>query len=331
MSFAVVFAGQGSQSLGMLSSFGSEPVIQQTFQEASDVLGYDLLALAQNDADAINQTIHTQPLMLTAGVALWRVWQAQTDSKPSVLAGHSLGEYTAWVAAGALPFSAAVQLVRTRAELMQNAVPEGEGAMAAVLGLDDDKVIAVCEELSTPNAVVEAVNFNAPGQVVIAGHKAAVEQASVVLKEQGARRAQILPVSVPSHSSLMKEASALLSDALNAVDISPAQMDVVQNVSGDCLTSPKTVPEQTIRMDAMRAGLIQQLYSPVLWVRSVNTLLATPVDAIVELGGGKVLTGLNKRIAKAANSDVTLVHADSPESLALAVQSSLSQSTQEAG
>lgn len=302
--YAIVFPGQGSQFTGMLSALACEhEAVQTTFEQASSVLGYDLWALAQgDDANAIGQTTVTQPLMLSAGVAVWRVWQEQCGNAPVMLAGHSLGEYTAWVASGALGFEQAVQLVAQRAQWMQSAVPEGEGAMAAVLGVEDAVILEVCAGLSRNVFVVEPVNFNAPGQVVIAGHASAVSEACKVLKEMGARRAVMLPVSVPSHSSLMSGVAEQLNDALADMAWSYPNPPVVQNVSADCADNADI--NQTKRV------LAQQVCTPVQWVRSVKKI-SESANTLIELGGGKVLTGLNKRIDKTLN----LAHVDCPESL----------------
>lgn len=302
--YAIVFPGQGSQFTGMLSALaGEHSVIQETFEQASNVLGYDLWALAQgDDANAIGQTTVTQPLMLSAGVAVWRVWQEQCGNAPVMLAGHSLGEYTAWVASGALGFEQAVQLVAQRAQWMQSAVPEGEGAMAAVLGVEDAVILEVCAGLSRNVFVVEPVNFNAPGQVVIAGHASAVSEACKVLKEMGARRAVMLPVSVPSHSSLMSGVAEQLNDALADMAWFHPNTPVVQNVSADCADNSD--------VNKTKQALADQVNAPVQWVRSVKKI-SESANTLIELGGGKVLTGLNKRIDKTLN----LAHVDCPESL----------------
>lgn len=286
MKFAAIFPGQGSQSQGMLAELaGDYPVVMATFAEASEVLGYDLWTLVQdNPEDALGKTVHTQPAMLAAGVAAWRAWCEFTELRPEVLAGHSLGEYSALVAANALDFTDAVRLVEARARLMQQAVPEGEGAMAAILGLDDDAVRKVCN-YAAEGGVVEAVNFNAPGQIVIAGETEAVERATAAAKAEGARRALILPVSVPSHSSLMIPAAEKLAEHLDMVAIRQPEIPVIQNVDAKIADSA----------DAIRDALVRQLYSPVRWVASVQ---AMQVDAFIEMGPGKVLAGLAKRIRK---------------------------------
>ena len=283
---AFVFPGQGSQSVGMMQGWGERPEVRFTFSEASDALGQDLWALVtEGPVDLLNQTIHTQPAMLAADIAVWRVWRAAGGVQPALLAGHSLGEYAALVAAGALEFSDAIQLVRFRAEAMQAAVPEGVGAMAAILGLDDEAVRAVCAD-AAESEVVEAVNFNSPGQVVIAGNKAAVERAMVLAKERGAKRALPLPVSVPSHSSLMLPAAEKLRVHLQGVTIKQASIPVLHNTDVLSHTEP----------DAIRAALAKQLHTPVRWVETVQALKTAGMGYVIECGPGKVLTGLGKRI-----------------------------------
>ena len=287
-SLAFVFPGQGSQQMGMLSDVAARfPVVAETFAEASAALGFDLWSLCQNDEDALNRTENTQPALLTASIALWRIWQAENGAQPAYLAGHSLGEYTALVAAGVLPLADAVRLVALRGRLMQEAVPSGTGAMAAILGLSDDDVLAACREAAA-EGVVEAVNFNSPAQVVIAGEKAAVEAAMRHAAAKGAKRALILPVSVPSHCSLMKSAAEKLAVALQDVTFNTPAIPVVQNVAARIEADA----------DSMRQALVAQLYSPVQWVRSVEWLAAQGVTRTLECGPGKVLCGLNKRIHK---------------------------------
>lgn len=283
---AFVFPGQGSQSVGMMQGWSERSEVRFTFSEASDALGQDLWALVTDGpADLLNQTINTQPAMLAADVAVWRVWLAAGGIRPALLAGHSLGEYAALVAAGALDFSDAIKLVRFRAEAMQSAVPEGVGAMAAVLGLDDDAVRAVCAEAAA-GEVVEAVNLNSPGQVVIAGNKAAVERAMVLAKEKGAKRALPLPVSVPSHSTLMLPAAEKLLAHLQGVVISAPGIPVLHNTDVLSHTEP----------DAIRAALAKQLHTPVRWVETFQALKAAGMASVIECGPGKVLAGLGKRI-----------------------------------
>ncbi len=285
-SVAFVFPGQGSQSVGMMQGWGERAEVRFTFSEASDALGEDLWALVtEGPADLLNQTINTQPVMLAADVAVWRVWRAAGGIQPTLLAGHSLGEYAALVAAGSLGFSDAIKLVRFRAEAMQAAVPEGVGAMAAILGLDDDAVRGVCTDAAA-GEVVEAVNYNSPGQVVIAGNKAAVERAMALAKERGAKRALPLPVSVPSHSSLMMPAAEKLLVHLQGVTIKQPSIPLLHNT--DVLNHAEP--------DAIRAALAKQLHTPVRWVETVQALKAAGMSYVIECGPGKVLTGLGRRI-----------------------------------
>jgi [acyl-carrier-protein] S-malonyltransferase len=293
MSVAFVFPGQGSQSVGMLADLAvAFPLVAETFAEASEVLGYDLWQLVQEGpVEELNKTHITQPAMLSAGIAVWRIMQQQGRVSPVVVAGHSLGEYSALVAAGALNFTDAVRLVAERGRLMQEAVPVGQGAMAAILGLDDDAVIAVCAAAAQGD-VVSAVNFNAPGQVVIAGSAAAVERAVEGAKEVGAKRALLLPVSVPSHCALMKPAAEQLAAQLAGMSISVPAIPVINNVDVVAATDAA----------AIRDALVRQLYSPVRWVASVQMMAQEGVDTLVECGPGKVLVGLNKRIDKTMNA-----------------------------
>jgi len=289
MKFAFVFPGQGSQAVGMMAAYlaieADALVIRDTFAEASSALGFDLWDMVANGpADALNQTVNTQPAMLAADVAVYRLWLARGGAVPAFMAGHSLGEYTALTCAGALDFADAIRLVRLRAEAMQSAVPEGVGAMAAVLGLDDDGVRAVCAE-AAQGEVLEAVNFNSPGQVVIAGNKAAVERGMVLAKEKGAKRALPLPVSVPSHCALMKPAAEKLRAALDEINVRAPSVPVLHNA--DVATHDSA--------DAIRDALARQLYSPVRWVESMFALRDQGVQLIAECGPGKVLAGLNKR------------------------------------
>lgn len=284
MKFAFVFPGQGSQSVGMMAAYGG--AVRDAFVEASDTLGMDLWDLVVNGpVEILNQTVNTQPAMLTAGVAVWRLWQQRGGAMPALMAGHSLGEYTALACAGAIGFADAVRLVRLRAEAMQSAVPEGVGAMAAVLGLDDDAVRAVCAEAAQGD-VLEAVNFNSPGQVVIAGHKAAVDRGCILAKEKGAKRALPLPVSVPSHCALMKPAAEKLAAALATMEVKPPRVPVLHNADVAAYSDP----------DAIRDALARQLYMPVRWVETVQAMGGQGVELIAECGPGKVLAGLNKRI-----------------------------------
>lgn len=286
MSTAFVFPGQGSQQIGMMDGFADHPAVRATFDEASDALGEDLWQLAQQGpADALNLTRNTQPLMLAAGVATWRAWQAAGGATPSYVAGHSLGEYSALVAAGAIAFRDAVPLVRFRAEAMQQAVAAGVGAMAAVIGGDDDAIAQACRE-AAQGEVVEPVNFNAPGQIVIAGNKAAVERAMAAAKARGAKRALLLPVSAPFHSSLLAPAAERLAERLAQVDIAAPAIPVVHNVDVETHAAP----------DAIRAALARQAASPVRWTETVRWLAAHGVSNVVECGPGKVLAGLARRI-----------------------------------
>jgi [acyl-carrier-protein] S-malonyltransferase len=286
---AIVFPGQGSQSLGMLSGLATDhSQVVDTFEQASDVLGYNLWQLVQDGpVDELNETDKTQPAMLAAGVAVWRVWQDAGGAVPALMAGHSLGEYTALVCAGALDFQAAVSLVEERGRCMQAAVPAGTGAMAAILGLDDVAVAVVCEQAAAGD-VVSPVNYNSPGQVVIAGHAKAVERAIALAKEAGAKRAVQLPVSVPSHCALMRPAAEQFADRLNQAVIKTPSIKVMQNVDATLHDDP----------DMIRENLDRQLYSPVQWVSSVQAMGKEGVTRIVEAGPGKVLAGLCKRIDK---------------------------------
>lgn len=285
MSYAFVFPGQGSQSVGMLSELAaSHSQVNEVFSEASDVLGYDLWDLVQNDADGkLNQTDITQPAMLAAGVAVYRTISAQKQLQPAYMAGHSLGEYTALVASGAMTLAQGIALVEQRGRLMQAAVPAGQGAMAAVLGLEDAQVVQVCKQAE---GVVEAVNFNSPGQVVIAGNKAAVDKAMELATEAGASRVVPLPVSVPSHCSLMKPAADELAKKLVDMELVMPSVPVLHNVNFKAATS----------VDEIKELLVKQLYQPVQWVETVNAMKSQGVDSLYELGPGKVLMGLNRRI-----------------------------------
>jgi [acyl-carrier-protein] S-malonyltransferase len=289
MSLAFVFPGQGSQSVGMLAELGAaEPVVRETFAEASDVLGYDLWALCQEGPEAdLGATERTQPAMLAAGVATWRVWIGRGGPRPTAMAGHSLGEYTALVCSGALDFRAAVDLVRYRGQVMQEAVPAGQGAMAAILGLEDADLDLACRE-AAQGEVVEPVNFNAPGQIVIAGNATAVARAIEAAKVRGAKRAVLLPVSVPSHSSLMTGAAARLEARLATVDIRMPDIADVYTVDVRKHASP----------DGIRQALKEQLYKPVRWAETVRTMIAAGTTVLVECGPGKVLTSLNRRIER---------------------------------
>ncbi|MCX2533104.1 ACP S-malonyltransferase [Plesiomonas shigelloides] len=285
--FAMVFPGQGSQSVGMLADLAQQfPIVEQTFAEASAVLGYDLWALVQQGpAEELNKTWQTQPALLTASVAIWRVWQEKNGAMPVVMAGHSLGEYSALVCAGVMDFKDAVRLVELRGKLMQEAVPEGTGAMAAIIGLDNDSIAKACAE-SAEGQVVAPVNFNSPGQVVIAGNKEAVERAGAACKAAGAKRALPLPVSVPSHCALMKPAADKLAVALQEITFNVPRIPVINNVDVAAESDA----------DAIRSALVRQLYSPVRWTETVESMSAQGVAHLLEMGPGKVLTGLTKRI-----------------------------------
>ncbi|MBH1924342.1 ACP S-malonyltransferase [Serratia ureilytica] len=285
--FAFVFPGQGSQAVGMLAELAAQfPIVEETFGEASSALGYDLWQLVQQGpAEELNKTWQTQPALLAASVAIFRVWQQQGGKAPALMAGHSLGEYSALVCAGVLDFKAAIRLVELRGKLMQEAVPEGTGAMYAIIGLNNDAIAKACEE-SAQGQVVSPVNFNSPGQVVIAGNKEAVERAGAACKAAGAKRALPLPVSVPSHCALMKPAADKLAVALKDITFNAPQVPVVNNVDVRTENDP----------EAIRSALVRQLYSPVRWTESVEFIAAQGVTSLLEVGPGKVLTGLTKRI-----------------------------------
>lgn len=291
--FGFVFPGQGSQSVGMLKELSElYPVIKNTFAEASEVLGYDLFDLVMNGpAEELGKTYKTQPALLTASVALYRLWQEKSSLKPAVMAGHSLGEYSALVCAGVIDFKDAVKLVKLRGEFMQAAVPAGVGAMAAVIGLADDVVIKACAEASG-SQVCSAVNFNSPGQVVIAGNKEAVDKASEALKAAGAKRVLPLAVSVPSHCALMKSAADELAKELAKVEFRVPSVPVINNVDVAKVTDA----------DSIRDALVRQLYSPVRWVETVQSASAEGIKTMIEVGPGKVLSGLIKRIDKEVNA-----------------------------
>lgn len=290
--FAIVFPGQGSQSVAMLSELSKQyPVVKQTFEQASSAIDVDLWQLSQQGPEQqLNQTEYTQPALLAAGIAVWRVWQNQQGTLPDLVAGHSLGEYTALVCAGAIQFEDAIQLVNKRGQYMQSAVPAGTGAMAAILGLDDQQVIDICQQASE-SQIVSAANFNSPGQVVIAGDKDAVERAIGLAKSAGAKRALPLPVSVPSHCALMQPAAEELAKDIDAITISPPKISVINNVDVALYTNEQSIKE----------GLLRQLYCSVRWVELIQTLALHEVQTIYEFGPGKVLTGLNKRINSAIN------------------------------
>lgn len=287
--FAIVFPGQGSQAVGMLAELGEQyDIVKETFAQASEALGYDLWSLVQNGpVEDLNQTFRTQPALLASSVAIWRVWQQLGLAQPANLAGHSLGEYSALVCAGVIDFKQAIKLVELRGQLMQEAVPAGTGAMYAIIGLDDDAIAKACEE-AAQGEVVSPVNFNSPGQVVIAGSKDAVERAGILCKEAGAKRALPLPVSVPSHCALMKPAADKLAVALEALEFNAPQLPVINNVDVVAETDPVKIKD----------ALVRQLYSPVRWTESVELMSNQGVEKLLEMGPGKVLTGLTKRIVK---------------------------------
>ncbi|HTQ72709.1 MAG TPA: ACP S-malonyltransferase [Burkholderiales bacterium] len=289
MKLALVFPGQGSQSVGMLAGYGDAPVVRATLQEASDILKQDVGKLmAEGPAEELNRTVNTQPVMVTAGICAWRLWRELGGAEPSLVAGHSLGEYTALVASGTISFADCLPLVRLRASAMQEAVPQGQGAMAAILGLDDQKVRDACAK-AAGSEVCEPVNWNAPAQVVIAGHAEAVKRAMEVAKTLGAKRAVPLPVSAPFHSSLMKPAAIRLGEALSKIAINPPRIPVIHNVDAKSHNDP----------DAIRKALVTQADHPVLWVQCVKEMAARGVTHIFECGPGKILAPLTKRIADA--------------------------------
>ncbi|MBN8453901.1 ACP S-malonyltransferase [Accumulibacter sp.] len=291
MAFALVFPGQGSQSVGMMAAYGDSPVVRATFDEASSALGEDLWALlAAGPAEVLAQTVNTQPLMLTAGIAVYRLWLDRGGRQPAAVAGHSLGEYSALVAAGVIAFADAVPLVRLRATAMQEAVPAGDGAMAAILGLDDEKIVDACRQgqaAAGAGAVVEPVNFNGPGQTVVAGSKLAVERACEAAKALGAKRAVLLPVSAPFHSSLMRPAAARLATRLGELSLQAPRLPVINNVDVAVETDPARI----------REALVRQAHSPVRWVETIRRMAAMGITTVAECGPGKVLAGLTRRCA----------------------------------
>lgn len=303
---AFVFPGQGSQKIGMLAELAAEfSIVEKTFAEASGVLGYDLWALVQTGAqDEINLTERTQPLLLAASVAVWRAWQEKNGAQPALMAGHSLGEWSALVCAGVVEFKDAVKLVQQRGKFMQEAVPAGQGAMAAIIGLDDASILDACKK-AEQGEVVAAVNFNSPGQVVIAGTAAAVERASALCKEAGAKRALPLPVSAPFHTELMRPAAERLAEQIIATVFSVPKIPVVHNVTAEVEANPEKI----------KALMIEQIYSPVRWVECVNTMASKGIASTLECGPGKVLSGLNKRI----NSELVTTSVEKPEELQAAL------------
>jgi len=305
---AIVFPGQGSQSVAMLADVAAQfPEVEKTFAEGSSVLGYDLWKLVQQGpADVLNQTVHTQPALLAASVALWRIIQSRQSIKPEILAGHSLGEYTALVCANALSFQDAIRLVAARGQYMQDAVPANIGALAAIVGLDDAVVKILCDNTVQANEVLAPANYNCPGQLVIAGHRTAVERALITAKEQGARLAMLLPVSVPSHCVLMKPAAERLAELLKTISITTPAVPVINNV------------DVVVYQDAaaIRDGLVRQLFMPVRWVETVQSFVKLGVTRVIECGPGKVLSGLNKRIA----AELELASANDVSSLTLVME-----------
>lgn len=291
--FAMVFPGQGSQAIGMLAELAEHyPIVTETFAQASDVLGYSLWDLVQNGPEEeLSKTWKTQPALLAASVAIWRVWQEKQGKMPQMMAGHSLGEYSALVCAGVIDFAAAIKLVELRGQLMQEAVPAGTGAMYAIIGLDNDAIAKACEE-AAQGQVVSPVNFNSPGQVVIAGNKEAVERAGALCKEAGAKRALPLAVSVPSHCALMKPAADKLAVALQEIEFKQPEIQVVNNVDVKAQTDA----------NAIRDALVRQLYNPVRWTETVEFIADKGITQLLEIGPGKVLTGLTKRISKEMNA-----------------------------
>lgn len=302
---AFIFPGQGSQKLGMLAELAEKySIVQETFAEASTVLGYDLWQLSQQGPqEALNMTERTQPLLLAASVAIWRVWQQEKTELPAVMAGHSLGEWSALVCAGVVSFTDAIRLVQLRGKYMQEAVPSGVGSMAAIIGLDDESIVSACQT-AAETEIVSAVNFNSPGQVVIAGHVGAVDRAIAICKEKGAKKAMPLAVSAPFHSALLKPAADRLADEISNVEFQPPTIPVVHNVNAQIEVDPAMIKQR----------MIEQIYHPVLWVDCVNALLAQGVTKAVECGPGKVLSGLVKRIDRSIVSIAT----DSPEAIAAA-------------
>ena len=288
--YTITFPGQGSQSIGMMNGLAHIPIIQKTFTEASEVLNKDFWAMTSSENQEINQTINTQPLMLIAGVATWRYLQENNLNSPSFVAGHSLGEFTALVASNSLTFNDALKVVTKRAELMQNAVPEGEGAMAAIIGLEDHKVIEICTE-EQGNGTLEAVNFNSPGQVVIAGTKSVLDKSLQIFKDAGAKRTLLLPVSVPSHCKLMRPASILFDDYLKSIVFNLPKFPIIQNYEAIHYNE----------IDDIKSALVRQIYNPVRWTETIKLLSVEGINLFIEAGPGKVLTGLNKRINKEAS------------------------------
>ena len=296
MKYSIVFPGQGSQSLGMLSDLNQNfSVVREAFQEASDAVSVDLWKIMNEDQEALNLTENTQPIMLAAGFATYKILSEEISLSPSSMAGHSLGEYTALVASNSLNFFDAIRLVRKRGKLMQSAVPNGSGSMAAILGLDDRVILEECNKASQ-KGIVEAVNFNSPGQVVIAGEKEAVAYACDLLKEAGAKRALVLPVSVPSHCSLMKDAANEFKHSLDNIEWRANDLKVIHNVDADYSNS----------IEEIKSKLVEQLYKPVLWTSSVLKMKESSVEKLIEVGPGKVLSGLTRRIDKSLSASAII-------------------------
>ena len=287
--YIITFPGQGSQSIGMMDNLSHVSIVKETFDEAAGILNKDFWAMSSSKNEDINQTINTQPLMLTAGVATWRYLQENNLDMPSFIAGHSLGEFTALVAADSLTFESALKIVTKRAELMQNAVPNNEGGMAAIIGLDDEKVIDICRQ-EQGDGILEAVNFNSPGQIVIAGSKNILEKSLEIFKNAGAKKTILLPVSVPSHSKLMEPASILFEDYLNKIKFNIPKFPVIQNFEAVYYND----------LAKIKLALVQQLFNPVRWTQTIKFLSEKGINLFIEAGPGKVLTGLNKRINKEA-------------------------------
>ena len=296
MNYSIVFPGQGSQSLGMMSDLNQNfPIVNEIFQEASDAISIDLWKIINEDQEALNLTENTQPVMLAAGYATYEILSNEMSLSPVSMAGHSLGEYTALVAANSMNFFDAIRLVRKRGELMQTAVPSGTGSMAAILGLDDAVIVEICQKASI-KGVVEAVNFNSPGQVVIAGEKNAVAHACELMKEAGAKRALILPVSVPSHCSLMKQAASEFKNSIDSVDFKMSDVKVIHNVDANYASD----------INEIKSKLVEQLHMPVLWTSSVNKMKESGAERLIEAGPGKVLTGLTRRIDKSLSASAII-------------------------
>jgi len=306
--YIITFPGQGSQSIGMMNSLEHIPIIRKTFIEASEILNKDFWAMTSSDNQEINQTLNTQPLMLTAGVATWRYLQENNLDSPIFVAGHSLGEFTALVAGKSLTFNDALKVVTKRAELMQNAVPAGKGAMAAIIGLEDQRVIELCKE-EQGNDILEGVNFNSPGQVVIAGTKSTLEKSLQSFKDAGAKRAILLPVSVPSHCKLMHPASILFGDYLKKVVFNLPKFPIIQNYEAMHYNE----------IDKIKSALVSQIFNPVRWTETIKLLSAEGINLFIEAGPGKVLTGLNRRINKEA-SHVSVTNEEAVDEILLKIK-----------